>query len=69
MKTLADKPSGAGRSSVSFLPVSVRADLSRRLPSDTIEIELPGRGLVRVGPEVPPESLTMVINVLEGQRC
>jgi len=58
---------GGGRSPAPFVAVRLSPRASGPAPQDTIEIELPGHRLVRVGPRVPRESLAMVLDCLEGR--
>ncbi len=58
---------GGGRSPAPFVAVRLSPGSSGPAPQDTIEIELPGDRLVRVGPRVPRESLAMVLDCLEGR--
>ena len=58
---------GGGRSLAPFVAVRLSPGSSGPAPQDTIEIELPGDRLVRVGPRVPHESLAMVLDCLEDR--
>ena len=65
----AANPRSRSSSAVTFAPVRVTADPGGLGQHQTIEIVLPSRSVVRVGPDVDREALSMVIAVLEHPSC